>query len=82
MGLRISGMASGMDTEKMVKDIMKAQREPINRLQRSKYAIEWKRDAYREMNTLLADLQNSLKTLRLSSTFNKQVASSDNDSIV
>jgi len=82
MGIRISGMASGMDTEKIIKDLMKAQREPVNRLQRNKYTIEWKRDAYREMNTLLADLQNSLKNLRMSSTFSKKVASSDNDSIV
>ncbi|RNB85227.1 flagellar filament capping protein FliD [Brevibacillus panacihumi] len=82
MGIRISGMASGMDTEKIIKDLMKTQREPINRLQRNKYTIEWKRDAYREMNTLLADLQNSLKTLRMSSTFSKKVASSENDSVV
>lgn len=82
MGLRISGMASGMDTEKIIKDLMKAQREPVNRLQRNKYTIEWKRDAYREMNTLLADLQNSLKNLRMSSTFSKKVASSENDSAV
>lgn len=82
MGIRITGMASGMDTEKMIKDLMKAQREPVNRLQRSKSSIEWKRDAYREMNTLLADMQSSLKNLRLSSSFNKKVASSENDSIV
>lgn len=82
MGIRISGMASGMDTEKIIKDLMKTQREPINRLQRNKYLTEWKRDSYREMNTLLADLQNSLKTLRMSSSFSKKVASSENDSIV
>ncbi|EAO7496470.1 flagellar hook protein, partial [Salmonella enterica] len=82
MGIRLSGMASGMDTEKIIKDLMKSQREPVNRLQRNKYSIEWKRDAYREMNTLLADLQNSLKNLRMSSTFNKKVASSENDSMV
>lgn len=81
MGIRISGMASGMDTEKIVSDLMKTQREPVNRLQRSKQLYEWKRDSYREMNTLLADLQNSVKNLRFSSTFNKKVASSDNDSI-
>ncbi|MED1722401.1 flagellar filament capping protein FliD [Brevibacillus parabrevis] len=82
MGIRISGMASGMDTEKMIKDLMKAQREPVNRLQRSKYSVEWKRDAYREMNSLLVDLQNSMKNLRLSSSFNKKTATSENESIV
>ncbi|MGG4497729.1 flagellar filament capping protein FliD [Brevibacillus reuszeri] len=81
MGIRLSGMASGMDTEKMIKDLMKAQREPVNRLQRSKYSVEWKRDAYRDMNTLFADLQTTMKNLRMSSTFNKKTAISDNDSI-
>jgi flagellar hook-associated protein 2 len=81
MGIRISGMASGMDTEKMIKDLMKAQREPVNRLQRNKYSTEWKRDAYRDMNTLFADMQNSLKNLRMTSSFNKKVAASENDSV-
>ncbi|MCE0453099.1 flagellar filament capping protein FliD [Brevibacillus sp. AF8] len=81
MGIRLSGMASGMDTEKIIKDLMKAQREPVNRLQRTKYSTEWKRDAYREMNTVFADFQNSVKNLRLSSSFNKKVATSENDSI-
>ncbi|RNB53839.1 flagellar hook protein [Brevibacillus gelatini] len=81
MGIRISGMASGLDTEKIIKDLMKTHREPVNRLQRSKYSIEWKRDAYREMNSLFADLQNSLKTLRMSSTFNKKTVTSDNESV-
>lgn len=30
--IRFTGMASGLDTEKMIKDLMKAQREPVNRL--------------------------------------------------
>lgn len=81
MGIRISGMASGMDTEKIIKDIMKAQREPVNRLQRSKSSVEWKRDAYRDMNTLFAELQTSVKNLRLSSTFSKKLALSENESV-
>ncbi|KZE48556.1 flagellar hook protein [Brevibacillus parabrevis] len=81
MGIRISGMASGMDTEKMIKDLMKAQREPVNRLQRNKYSTEWKRDAYRDMNSILAELQNTVKGLRMASSFNKKIAASENDSI-
>lgn len=81
MGIRISGMASGMDTEKIIKDLMKAQREPVNRLQRNKYSTEWKQDAYRDMNSILADLQNTMKSLRMSGSFNKKVASSENDNI-
>ncbi|TQR32554.1 flagellar filament capping protein FliD [Brevibacillus brevis] len=81
MGIRMTGMASGMDTEKMIKDLMKAQRQPVNRLEKSKISTEWKRDAYREMNTLLADLQKTVNDIRYSSNFNKKVASSENDAI-
>lgn len=82
MGIRISGMASGLDTEKIVKDLMKTQREPVNRLQRQKIMNEWKRDAYREMNTLLADLQNTINSIRYTASFNKKVAITQNDSMV
>lgn len=82
MGIRISGLASGMDTEKIVKDLMKAQREPVNRLQRQKSMDEWKRDAFRDINTLLADLQTTVNSIRYASNFNKKVASSENDAIV
>jgi len=82
MGIRISGLASGMDTEKIVKDLMRAQREPVNRLHRQKSLDEWKRDAYRDINTLLAELQTTVNSIRYESSFNKKVASSENDAIV
>lgn len=82
MGIRISGMASGMDTEKIVKDLMKAKSEPMYRLTRQKYSTEWKRDAYRDMNKLLADLQTSINNMRYEANFNKKIATSENDAIV
>ncbi|MGN7469346.1 flagellar filament capping protein FliD [Brevibacillus sp. SAFN-007a] len=81
MAIRISGMASGMDTELMIKDLMKVQRAPVNRLEKNKILTEWKRDVYREMNTLLADLQTTVNSIRYSANFNKKVASSENDAI-
>ncbi|MED1801461.1 flagellar filament capping protein FliD [Brevibacillus porteri] len=82
MGIRITGMASGFDTEKMVKDLMKTQREPVNRLIRQKSLTEWKRDAYRDINAVMADLQNTVNSIRYTANFNKKIASSENDAIV
>lgn len=79
--IRFTGMASGLDTDAMVKELMKAQKEPMNRLLREKQRIEWKRDAYREMNRLLMELRTSVDSLRFSGNFKKKVASSENDSI-
>lgn len=79
--IRFTGMASGLDTEAMVKELMNARREPVNRLIRQKQSLEWKREAYREMNTLLLDLRTSVDSLRFSGNFNKKVAISENDAI-
>lgn len=80
--IRLTGMASGLDTEKIIKDLMKVQREPVNRLQRQKQLDEWKRDAYREMNSLLDELRKTVDTLRFAGNFNKKIVSSENDGIV
>ncbi|MBM7690892.1 flagellar hook-associated protein 2 [Peribacillus deserti] len=53
---RISGLASGMDTDQMVKDLMKAERMPLDKLNQKKQYTEWQRDDYRSMNKLLFDL--------------------------
>ncbi|WP_400162326.1 flagellar filament capping protein FliD [Brevibacillus sp. TJ4] len=79
--IRFAGMASGLDTEAMVKEMMNARREPVNRLIRQKQSLEWKREAYREMNTLLLDLRTSVDSLRFSGNFNKKVAVSENDNV-
>lgn len=80
--IRFTGMASGLDTEKMIKDLMKAHREPVNRLVRKKQTDEWKRDTYREMNSLLDQLRKSVETIRYSANFNKKVALSGNEGII
>ncbi|RNB90101.1 flagellar hook protein [Brevibacillus nitrificans] len=80
--IRFSGMASGLDTENMVKELMKAQREPMNRIIRQKQTHEWKRDAYRDMNSMLMELRTSVDSLRFSGNFNKKKAVSENDNTV
>lgn len=81
--MRFSGLASGMDTDKMVKDLMKAQRSPLDKLLRQKQQETWRRDAYREMNRQLLDFRDKVVSpMRLQGTFLKEKAVSDMDSIV
>lgn len=68
-----------MDTETMVKELMKAQRAPLNKLLQKKQLEEWKRDSYREMNTLLLNFRNITADLRLQGTFLKKTVTSEND---
>lgn len=80
--IRFSGIASGMDTDSMVKELMKAQRAPLNKLLQKKQLDEWKRDSYREMNTLLLNLRNLTSDMRLQGTYLKKTVVSENEQVL
>ncbi|STO13672.1 Flagellar cap protein [[Flavobacterium] thermophilum] len=81
--LRISGLASGMDIDQIVKDLMKAERMPLDKLQQKKQLLEWQRDDYRAMNTLLQGLDDYLfSNITLQSNMLKKTVSSSNESVV
>ncbi len=76
--MRVSGLASGMDTEAMVKSLVQVQSARLNKLQQSKTLTTWKSDAYRDVNKQVDEFRKAMEGLRLNSTFNKQaVTSSD-----
>ncbi|RHW39928.1 hypothetical protein D1B33_03520 [Lysinibacillus yapensis] len=57
---RITGLASGMDTESMVEKLMKAESAQMEKLQQQKQKYEWKRDAYRDVNKKLSTFSDNL----------------------
>lgn len=59
MTLRISGMASGMDIDSIVKQMMTAKRIPLDKLNQQKQILQWQRDNYREINSKLVDFRNN-----------------------
>jgi len=69
MDLRISGLASGIDTEQMIKDLMKAERIKVDRLEQDKQLVTWKQELYNDLNKQLANfILDTKKELGLSST--------------
>ncbi|MGG2953030.1 flagellar hook-associated protein 2 [Geobacillus stearothermophilus] len=81
--MRISGLASGMDIDKIVSDLMKAERMPLDKLKQKKQLLEWQRDDYRSMNTLLQGLDDYLfSNITLQSSMLKKTVSSSNESVV
>ncbi|MCH4827615.1 flagellar filament capping protein FliD [Planococcus halocryophilus] len=68
--MRISGLASGMDTESIVKDMMTVQKMPMDKLVQQKTFTEWQQEAVREQNLTFSSLRTSASNLRLQSTFN------------
>lgn len=65
--LRLSGMASGLDTESMIKQLMKAEQYKVDKAKQEKQLLAWKRDDYRNMTSLLKGFSDSFMNV-LSST--------------
>ncbi|WP_018930999.1 flagellar filament capping protein FliD [Gracilibacillus lacisalsi] len=80
--MRVTGFASGMDIDSMVRDLMKAERMPLQRMEQQKQELEWKRDSYREMNTLLLDFSSKLTQMKLTTNYRARQVSSTNEDAV
>lgn len=80
--MRISGLASGLDTEKMVTDLMNAHRIPLDKITQKKQYLEWQLDDYRTTNRQLFDFsKKTFDTMILSTSFSAKTVniSSPND---
>lgn len=76
--IRFGGIASGLDTENIIKQLMQVERMKVDRFARQKQTLEWQRDEYRDINTKLLALRNSAFDLKLQGTFAaKKLTSSD-----
>ncbi len=79
--MRIGGLATGMDIDKIVGDLMKAERMPLNKMEQEKTLLTWKRDAYRDVNKQLFELENMSFDMKLQSTFNSKSTTSSDSSV-
>ncbi|QED49593.1 flagellar filament capping protein FliD [Cytobacillus dafuensis] len=78
--MRISGIASGMDIDQMVKDLMKAERAPLDKMKQQKQTLQWQRDDYRSLNTLMLDFRSTLTQMKLTSNYRARQTSSTDES--
>lgn len=56
--LRISGMVSNMDTDQMVKDLMRAERVKVDTVKQSRQWVQWQQDAFREITRKTQEFQS------------------------
>jgi len=52
-GIQFTGLASGLDTESIVKDLMKVERIRVDNVDKEKMTLEMKQEVWDEMNTKL-----------------------------
>lgn len=56
---RITGIASGLDVDSIIDNLMKAERMPLDKLFQKKQTAEWRKQLYREINSKILDLRTS-----------------------
>ena len=83
----LSGLASGVDTESMVKSMLAGVQNKIDAQNQKKTQLEWKQDAYRDVISKINSFQNkfldlsSSNSLRLTSTYSKMNTESSNSAV-
>lgn len=80
--LRIGGLASGIDTDSIMKDLMSAHRIPLQKLQQERQILEWKQEFYREINTSLRSFRDTAFNMKLQGTFMTKSTHSSNEGAI
>ena len=73
--LRVTGMASGLDVDAMVKKMMAAEQAKLDKAMQDQQTIQWKQDAYQGIIKDIKDLQSSFFD---SASSSKNILSSTN----
>jgi flagellar hook-associated protein 2 len=79
---RITGLASGMDIDAMVKKLMTAERIPLDKITANKQKLSWKQDAVRTLNVSLQTFNTGTQAMRLQSTFGMFTSTSTDATVV
>ena len=71
MGMRMTGLISGMDTESMVKELVNASSEKVNKIKQKKQDAEWKKEIWSSLNTkILSFYKTQLSNVKTVGNFN------------
>ena len=79
MPIRITGMNSGLDTESIITELVKAKSVKKDELVKAQTKLEWKQDAWKELNAKVYSLYSkTLSNLRLESDYTKKTTKVSN----
>jgi len=59
--IRLTGLATGIDTESMIKELMKAERTKVDKVKQEKQLLQWKQELYTSINK---DFANFILSIR------------------
>lgn len=82
MVMRVGGLATGMDIESMVNKLMDAERIPLTKMEQDKMTLTWKRDAFRDVNRGLLELQELTNKMKLPSSYRSKMVTSSQENAI
>lgn len=75
MAMRMTGLVSGMDTESMVKELVSASSEKVNKIKQKKQDVEWKKEIWSGLNTKIYNFyKTQLSAFKTVSNYNTKKA--------
>ena len=73
-GVRMTGLASGLDTESLVKQLSEAYQTKVDNAKKKQTKAEWKKEAWASLNTKLMDFyKGALNTFKSAGTYNSKL---------
>lgn len=82
MPIRLSGMNSGLDTESIITELVKAKTVKKDNLVKAQTKLQWKQDAWKELNAKVYSLYSkTLSNMRLKSDYSKKATKVSNESV-
>ncbi len=75
MAVRITGLNSGLDTDSIVRELVKSYSGQKEAIEKKQTKLEWKQDAWKELNTKIYSFYSKqLSNMRYSSAYNAKSA--------
>lgn len=81
MGMRLTGLVSGMDTDAVIKQMTSAYTAKRDKVWKAKESLTYKQDAWKDLNKEVYNMFNQLSKLRLKSTYQRSEPSSTNEDV-
>ncbi|GMA51306.1 flagellar hook-associated protein 2 [Alicyclobacillus contaminans] len=81
-GSGISGLASGIDTDAMVNAMVQSAQVPLVQLLQQRQILQWQEMRYQQVNASLTQLQNTVQSMQLQSTFMQHSVTSSDSTVV
>lgn len=83
MPMRLTGMYSGLDTDSVIQELVKARSAKVDKAKKEKTKTEWKQEAWTGLNKKIKSLfSGTLSNLRFSTSYKKKTTSISNSSAV